>query len=493
MADPSSNDTVANVTQKHDTTEDAAKNAAGINEGAPTSADKESEQTNTNENETKKPFVRFRRKMVAILLGYCGSKYSGMQRNPGVYTVEEALLEALLKANGVSQEVFSNPTASKFQRTARTDKGVHAARQVVSLQIHVDVPDMVERLNNYLPDDVRVFRIIRVARSFNCKMQCTARRYEYLTPTYALAPKGTITEENAVDYRLPAESMELLRKVLKHFEGTHNFHNYTTKMSFANEKGDPGVALRYIKEMSCTDPFLQDGLEFVRIIIRGQSFVYNQIRNMVGMVMAVVAGYTTETAIPYSYSNNKVVVPRAPGLGLLLDDVFFENYNQKYAKDKDHEILRWDSQQDEIQAYKERMIYNKIIAEEKQDKTILKWLEKMESIDWSGIPETFTLPESNRTLKKRKFEQQADLPNNKNKLKKNKFQRQEGPCWQFLKGTCNREQCRFSHDQQATPTETSNDTDVPEKKVPDESTPTSCGEQNDNKEKSQEPLQTVAD
>lgn len=42
---------------------------------------------------------------------------------------------ALLKANLITQEGFEQAQAVQFQRAARTDKGVSAMRQIVSLKM----------------------------------------------------------------------------------------------------------------------------------------------------------------------------------------------------------------------------------------------------------------------------------------------------------------------------------------------------------------------
>lgn len=75
------------------------------------------------------------RKNHAILLGYVGKDYYGMQRNPGMKTIEEDLITALLKADLITAEQFENIRAINFQRAARTDKGVSAIRQIVSLKL----------------------------------------------------------------------------------------------------------------------------------------------------------------------------------------------------------------------------------------------------------------------------------------------------------------------------------------------------------------------
>lgn len=78
---------------------------------------------------------RVKRRKSVVLLGYSGVKYSGMQRNPGASTIEEELLKAMLKQKWIPDVAFEQPQVSLFQRAARTDKGVSACRQVVSLKI----------------------------------------------------------------------------------------------------------------------------------------------------------------------------------------------------------------------------------------------------------------------------------------------------------------------------------------------------------------------
>lgn len=81
------------------------------------------------------PGDRVKRKKKLLLLGFSGVNYCGMQRNPDVRTIEEELLQAMLKQGWIDQIGFDNPQQAFFQRASRTDKGVSAARQVVSLKL----------------------------------------------------------------------------------------------------------------------------------------------------------------------------------------------------------------------------------------------------------------------------------------------------------------------------------------------------------------------
>lgn len=81
------------------------------------------------------PEDKIRRKKFCVILGYAGAKYIGMQRNPGVKTIEEELLKAMLKNELITKDAFQQPQYTHFQRAARTDKGVSAARQCISLKL----------------------------------------------------------------------------------------------------------------------------------------------------------------------------------------------------------------------------------------------------------------------------------------------------------------------------------------------------------------------
>jgi tRNA pseudouridine38-40 synthase len=42
-------------------------------------------------------------------------------------------------------------------RAARTDKGVHAAGQAISLKMIIEDPNIVNKINEHLPEQIRVW------------------------------------------------------------------------------------------------------------------------------------------------------------------------------------------------------------------------------------------------------------------------------------------------------------------------------------------------
>ncbi|CAN6233996.1 unnamed protein product [Urochloa humidicola] len=133
---------------------------------------------------------RYKRRKVAILLGYCGAGYQGMQKNPGARTIEGDLEEALYQAGAVPEADRAAPRRYDWARAARTDKGVSAAAQVVSGRFYVDPPGFIDRLNSRLAPQIRAYGYVRVTNSFNAKKFCDRRRYLYLLPVFALDPSA---------------------------------------------------------------------------------------------------------------------------------------------------------------------------------------------------------------------------------------------------------------------------------------------------------------
>ncbi|XP_028829703.1 pseudouridylate synthase 1 homolog isoform X2 [Denticeps clupeoides] len=312
---------------------------------------------------------RFPKRKVVLLMAYSGKGYYGMQRNPGCShfkTIEDDLVAALVRAACIPENHGDDMKKMSFQRCARTDKGVSAAGQVVSLKVWL-IDDILAKINSELPPQIRVLGFKRVTGGFNSKNNCDARTYSYLLPTVAFKPKDHAQDD--ASFSLDPATLQKVNRLFACYKGTHNFHNFTS------QKGprDPS-AKRYITQMSCSEPFLRQGAEFAVITVRGQSFMMHQIRKMIGLVIAVVKGYAGEEVLERSWGEEKVDVPKAPGLGLVLERVHFDRYNKRFGGDGVHEALEWTAEEEAIAAFKEEHIYTSIIETERQEKSMISWL-----------------------------------------------------------------------------------------------------------------------
>merc|ERR1712179_654202 len=71
----------------------------------------------------------------------------------------------------------------------------------------------------------------------------------------------------------------------------------------------------------------------------------------------------------------RIDIPRAPGLGLMLDQIHYERYNKRFANDGIHESLTWENVEDSVEAFKKDYIFPEIIAGEKDEKSRFEWLK----------------------------------------------------------------------------------------------------------------------
>jgi len=162
-------------------------------------------------------------------------------------------------------------------------------------------------------------------------------------------------------YRVDPRRLERVRSALSRFNGTHNFHNYTI------DKGprDPS-AKRVIKSfVVAADPIIINDTEWLSLKVHGQSFMMHQIRKMISMVALIVRCGCHEGRIQDSYLPQRLNVPKAPSLGLLLERPVFDAYNEKLVG-FGREAIDFSKYEKEIEAFKQREIYERIFREEEQ-------------------------------------------------------------------------------------------------------------------------------
>jgi len=107
-----------------------------------------------------------------LTLEYDGTPFSGWAAQPGLSTVESALRAALA-------ETFT--TAADLAVAGRTDTGVHALANVVSVEVDGGPPPerAAQALNSRLPDAVAVVSAEQAAPDFNARFSARSRTYRY--------------------------------------------------------------------------------------------------------------------------------------------------------------------------------------------------------------------------------------------------------------------------------------------------------------------------
>ncbi|CAL9728637.1 tRNA pseudouridine synthase 1 [Monosporozyma unispora] len=380
---------------------------------------------------------RLPKRKVAVMLGYCGTGYCGMQYNPPNPTIEGTLFKAFGEAGAISQDNAKDLKKNGFMRAARTDKGVHAGGNLISVKLIIEDPNIKDKINEHLPEGIRVWGISRVNKAFDCRKMCSSRWYEYLLPTYSLIgpkpysilyndleeskkefpgvldedlesvefwkkfdakcketfsdedmeqikayvppPKGEFTENSEVyakvkqykqlenslrrEYRLSKEKLTKFRSAMKQYVNAHNFHNFTQGKDFKDSS-----AIRFMKAINVSEPFVigDAKTEWVSIKIHGQSFMLHQIRKMISMATLVTRCGTPVERISQAYGPQKINIPKAPALGLLLEAPVYDGYNSR-LETFGYEPIDFSKHQEEMDAFKMKHIYDKIYKEEVDD------------------------------------------------------------------------------------------------------------------------------
>jgi tRNA pseudouridine38-40 synthase len=171
------------------------------------------------------------KRKVALLVAYNGSAYQGLQRNTNAKTIEDVLEAAMHAAGAISDDNVGTLQKIAWSKAGRTDKGVHAAGQVISCKLILQaagggagsygeglgdggdeqaaLAGTMAAINAHLEracSDVRVLRLERVTNSFCAHTGCSSREYEYLLPAYCLRPPHAtvLGEEGAAGAHDPA-------------------------------------------------------------------------------------------------------------------------------------------------------------------------------------------------------------------------------------------------------------------------------------------------
>lgn len=220
---------------------------------------------------------------VAVRVAYDGTRFHGSQRQPEARTVDGELLLALRRLGAVG-----SAEEARFQSASRTDKGVSAAGNVVAF-------DTAFRLDALLPalgagvQDAWPHALCVVPDAFE------ARRARSRTYAYFLH-----------DAQLDAAR---LAEALRAFEGRHDFRRFA--------RVEPGVApQRAVLEAGVRS----EGAWHV-ITVRGESFLWNQVRRMVGAAQRVARGEAALEDIARGLRGEAVDLGVAPAEGLVLLDV----------------------------------------------------------------------------------------------------------------------------------------------------------------------------
>lgn len=240
-----------------------------------------------------------------IELQYDGTDFVGWQEQPNGRTVQGELQERL-------STILRTPI--KIVGAGRTDTGVHATSMIAHLDVSQELgerlPDAIYRLNRFLPPDIFVLRLQRVAPDFHARFSATSRSYGYYITLYPSPFRRKY--HTLVTTPLDFEQMnEAARKLL----GQHDFSSFSKKHSDVTNH-----------LCTVTQAEWQEHCEGEWVFrITANRFLRSMVRALVGTLFEVGTGHLTpeEFATILEQADDQYPFNTAPATGLRLESVTY--------------------------------------------------------------------------------------------------------------------------------------------------------------------------
>ncbi|ELA42050.1 tRNA pseudouridine synthase A [Vittaforma corneae ATCC 50505] len=346
------------------------------------------------------------KRKVGLIIGYNGEGYHGLQYNNDLKTIEKEIIDILLRNECITEINSKDPQKIDLKSCSRTDKGVHASFNVVSVKI-IQEPtlELFEILKReFLDKGMILYKLIKLPKRFLGHKCARSRIYKYVLPTYVLQDSNfeeecknleikdkaandnneessdDCSEEKAKPARTyskseldkvrgcKSDSIDLFTKMMNCYVGTKNYHNFTLKRT-------EGSAQRFIKQITVSEPFLDSDVEYIEIKIHGQSFLLHQIRKMISFAVlnCRYARNNYQANFEKALSKEDVHIPKCPSQYLFLNHIFFEDFNTKRSEQGAEKI---EINESDKEVFEKEKIYPSVLRLE----NIYEWFKYLDAV-----------------------------------------------------------------------------------------------------------------
>lgn len=295
--------------------------------------DKESKKANKQKKVKEFDFSKHNVRFIALKFAYLGWNYNGLavQKEPTpLPTVEGTIIDALNKCKLVPPV---SPNEYKFSRCGRTDKGVSAMNQVISLNIRSNLTNeqqadpqydsdeiqYVHILNQLLPDDIRISAVcLRPPSGFDARFSCQHRHYRYFF------------QKEGLDIPKMEEAAKL-------YLGENDFRN------FCKLDGSKQITNYLRTVMSSKISQLSDDFYYFDLV--GSAFLWHQVRCMIAILFLIGQGLEEPKLIiemlTVDQTPRKPIYDMASEIPLILYDCSFENMDWIRTDLNDYKAVKY--------------------------------------------------------------------------------------------------------------------------------------------------------
>lgn len=248
----------------------------------------------------------------ALCIAYEGTRYSGWQRLPGHDTVQGRLENVLTR-------IFDEPV--EILGSGRTDKGVHAYGQWASFKDEkVILPQELQgRLNEHLPSDIRVMKVLQVKDTFHPRYSAESKVYLYRIETAAILSPFDVRYSYHLG-RMP--DLKRMKEAAACLTGQMDF------AALSQAKSKKKSTVRQVMEIH----FNMNGT-ILEISVKADGFLYNMMRRIVTAILEIgmdnMTIFTLQQAL--KTGDRSLLSYQVPPQGLYLKQVNYKKEDMKQA------------------------------------------------------------------------------------------------------------------------------------------------------------------
>ena len=215
---------------------------------------------------------------LVIKLGYRGTAFCGFAEQPTQRSVAGDLRRALETV--LRREV-------ELTCAGRTDAGVHAQAQYVSLPVYdadlsLSGEKLVRSLTALTDDDISIRQLFRAPQGFSARFDAQARSYRYRICADSARPILGWDHVWWYNGYLDADLMDMAAQALV---GEHDFKSFCKAIS---AEGKP--THRVVERLS-VEEIEEAGEKLIAVDITGNAFLHNMVRTIVGTLVEIGRGH----------------------------------------------------------------------------------------------------------------------------------------------------------------------------------------------------------
>lgn len=242
---------------------------------------------------------------IALTLMYDGSHFHGWQMQDNADTVQGCLYKALERILGHKATIYG---------CSRTDCGVHANIFCCNFRTDKDTPceKIKVGVNALLPASIAVLSAEEKEDQFNARFDCKGK--EYIYKVWNSRVRNPFLIDKALHYPIPIDE-KLLDKECKAFIGYHDFSAFCSSGTEVQDKRRTVFDFNVKREG-----------DLVVFSVKGDGFLYNMVRIMVGTLLDINNGkIPADTLKDIIESKDRIRAGiTAKPCGLYLNKVFYE-------------------------------------------------------------------------------------------------------------------------------------------------------------------------